>query len=224
MLKKYGGSLSLEEFYGTDQLATRYVAMRAPPMASFAMYMECVRGTLLAPNVAEIPTLESLRDLRRPLIRNEPLAERLPTGRAPLLLELLATKFTELTQDKEDENIKQVSKSRGRKAKAGAGVPAESLLDSGCIVSEAVREVGSEDKVKTPAEGTLLKKRGRSKAKPSGSLKEPSDTGPGLAGLQGLQALKGLKGLMEQKTQSKDLGELKELNEPRGLNQYVHTR
>lgn len=96
MLQRYGGPLSLETFYGEDAQRTEYKAMRAPPLASFAMYMECVRGSAQEARIAEMPSMESLRNLRRPLQREFPLVKRQPTGRPPLLLELLATKFYEL--------------------------------------------------------------------------------------------------------------------------------
>ena len=96
MLQRYGGPLSLLEFYGEDAQGAQFKAMRAPPLASFGMFMECVRGTAQAQRVAEMPTLESLKNLQRPLQRDLPLATRQPTGRPPLLLELLATKFYQL--------------------------------------------------------------------------------------------------------------------------------
>jgi hypothetical protein len=96
MLQRYGGPLSLATFYGTDAEKTEFKAMRAPPLASFAMYMECVRGSAQETRIAEMPSMESLRNLRRPLQREFPLVTRQPTGRPPLLLELLATKFFEL--------------------------------------------------------------------------------------------------------------------------------
>ena len=127
MLAKYGGPLSFAEFYGEDGEQTEYVAMRAPPLASFAMYMECVRGTAQAPAVTEMPTIESLRNLKRPTVREEPLAPRLPTGRAPLLLELLATKFAELKAAEEGAPPPQVPRKRknaGGRPKKGENPPA----------------------------------------------------------------------------------------------------
>lgn len=127
MLAKYGGPLSFAEFYGEDGEHTEYVAMRAPPLASFAMYMECVRGTAQAPAVTEMPTIESLRNLKRPTVREEPLAPRLPTGRAPLLLELLATKFAELKAAEEGAPPPQVPRKRknaGGRPKKGENPPA----------------------------------------------------------------------------------------------------
>ena len=128
MLAKYGGPLSFAEFYGDDGEHTEFVAMRAPPLASFAMYMECVRGTAQAPAVTEMPTIESLRNLKRPTVREEPLAPRLPTGRAPLLLELLATKFAELKATEEGAPPPQAPRKRknasGRPKKGAENPPA----------------------------------------------------------------------------------------------------
>jgi hypothetical protein len=84
----------LEEFYGTDKKLTVYCAMRDPPLASFGMYMECVRGTEHAQRFSEIPSLES-GNIKRPTQREVPLQTQQQTGRPPLLLELLATKLFE---------------------------------------------------------------------------------------------------------------------------------
>jgi hypothetical protein len=94
MLLRYGGPLTLEEFYGTDKKLTVYCAMRDPPLASFGMYMECVRGTEHAQRFSEIPSLES-GNIKRPTQREVPLQTQQQTGRPPLLLELLATKLFE---------------------------------------------------------------------------------------------------------------------------------
>jgi hypothetical protein len=137
MLAKYGGPLSLLEFYGEDGEHTEYVAMRAPPLASFAMYMECVRGTAHAPAVTEMPTIESLRNLTRPTVREEPLAPRLPTGRAPLLLELLATKFAELKAADDSSMLHaQHQVPPPRKRKNASGRPKKGAEDEQTIALE----------------------------------------------------------------------------------------
>lgn len=117
MLKRYGGPLSLQEFHGTDAQCTQFKAIRAPPLASFGMYMECVRGTAQAQRVAEMPTLESLRNLQRPLQRDMPLVTRQPTGRPPLLLELLATKFLGLGLGSECQEPSDAAPSDERSSK-----------------------------------------------------------------------------------------------------------
>jgi len=125
MLRRYGGPLDLATFYGEDAQRTQYKAMRAPPLASFAMYMECVRGSAQQGQVAEMPSLDSLRNLRRPQQREFPLVTRQPTGRPPLLLELLATKFVGLAVgEPDDEEALPITSEAKRPRKAAPEQPA----------------------------------------------------------------------------------------------------
>jgi hypothetical protein len=134
MLQRYGGPLDLPTFYGQDAQRTAYKAMRAPPLASFAMYMECVRGSAQETRIAEMPSMESLRNLRRPLQREFPLVTRQPTGRPPLLLELLATKFFELGLG---GNAATASASVAAPAPASASASAHAAIASDAAGSSA---------------------------------------------------------------------------------------
>jgi len=91
-LTKFGGPMSLDEFYGEDAACTQFKALHTPPFVTFAMYAEVTRkevgGVSAAPNTGE----ELLRGLRRPHVRTEPVAVQEPTGKAPLLLEYLAAR------------------------------------------------------------------------------------------------------------------------------------
>lgn len=150
MLARYGGPLSLAEFYGEDAQATQFKAMRLPPLASFGMYMECMRGSIHTKGVAEMPSVESLRNLSRPKQRELPLVLRQPTGRPPLLLELLATKFYELgigsreTEDEDGQDSLERPQRRGLK-KERAEVPSEEMAEAGeeTCIGKRTRDEGA---------------------------------------------------------------------------------
>ena len=82
-LAKFGGPLGLPEFYGEDAARTRFVTAHAPPMVSYSMYLDLVKGdgggSAAAGGVA------------RPTVRTSAVARPTPTGKPPLLVEYLAT-------------------------------------------------------------------------------------------------------------------------------------
>jgi hypothetical protein len=75
-LNKFGGSMTLSEFYGDNSV---FVAIHAPPFVTFAMY-------------AEIAKKPIENGVRRPLTRQDPIAVNESTGKVPLILEFLAAR------------------------------------------------------------------------------------------------------------------------------------
>jgi hypothetical protein len=89
-LKKFGGSMSLSEFYGESNT---FVAMHAPPFVTFAMYAE----------VAKKP-IDS--GIKRPTTRTDPVAVNESTGKVPLILEFLAARGAVRTRSEEPKRRK----------------------------------------------------------------------------------------------------------------------
>jgi hypothetical protein len=85
-LAKFGGKLSLAEFYGED--GTVFKAIHAPPFVTFAMYAEVTRK---ASDGAPVDVSE-VKVLRRPAQRTDPVAVADPTDKPPLILEYLAAR------------------------------------------------------------------------------------------------------------------------------------
>lgn len=78
-LLKYGGNMSLHEFYGEDENITTYKDVHSFPFVTFSMYAEVIQNN-------------DVRGLRRPTVRTEPIREQEQTEKPPLILEYLATK------------------------------------------------------------------------------------------------------------------------------------
>lgn len=80
-LKKYGGKLSLNDFYGTDEI--KFKAIHNPPFVTFAMYAEMTNK-----NGPEHD--KATNGLTRPTERTTPVATEESTQKPPLILEFLA--------------------------------------------------------------------------------------------------------------------------------------
>jgi len=78
-LSKYGGTMTLNQFYGDDANLTQFVELHAFPFVTFSMY-------------AEVKTSDDVKGLRRPTSRTEPVQEQEQTEKTPLILEYIATK------------------------------------------------------------------------------------------------------------------------------------
>jgi hypothetical protein len=106
-LEKYGGKLTLNEFYGKSNFV--YKEIVCPPFVTFAMYAELTGKT----NVNDKLT----HGLRRPQERTHPEAKEEPTMKPPLILEFLARKGlvvkkpTDLPEPSKKKKLNQVSSS-----------------------------------------------------------------------------------------------------------------
>ncbi len=85
MLERFGGSLSLSEWRHTN-----CVAIKSPPLSTFAMFAECIRPTT---------SLQTTTTLSRPITRG-PFVQGLPTQKEPVLLKVLAEKPQEKKKKK----------------------------------------------------------------------------------------------------------------------------
>jgi hypothetical protein len=85
-LIKFGGKLTLDEFYGDSKV--QFKVVHVPPFVTFAMYVEMTRK--VDDDTAIDATNLQAKGLRRPLVRTEPVAQYTETGKPPLLLEYLA--------------------------------------------------------------------------------------------------------------------------------------
>jgi len=100
-LEKYGGKMTLEQFYGEDKDFLLYKQIFSFPFVTFSMY-------------AEVQKTDGLRGLRRPLVRNEPVQEQEQTEKVPLILEYLATKGStkpEIKKRKKNSTLEKVAPS-----------------------------------------------------------------------------------------------------------------
>lgn len=108
-LQKFGGPLTLAEFYGEDVLCTRFIEVHCAPFVSYAMYAEVMRGSTNVPKDADILTLET--GIRQPAIRTEPIAHQESTQKIPLLLEFLSnlakTRFSSVQTGKKETDIEE---------------------------------------------------------------------------------------------------------------------
>ena len=92
-LIKFGGKLTLEQFYGDDSGASHFKGLHTPPFVTFAMYAE------LSHSITDPPIDEKkLTGLRRPLVRTSTVAEQDSTEKQPLILEFLAKRGLQKTQ------------------------------------------------------------------------------------------------------------------------------
>ena len=94
-LNKYGGPLTLSEFYGEDIHATKFVEIHSAPFVSFAMYAEVMSTSksnhhqIQKQNLFHGNANEDEEEVRQPKIRTEPIALQEPTGKASLLLDYI---------------------------------------------------------------------------------------------------------------------------------------
>ena len=101
-LKKFGGPLTLSEFYGEDALCTRFVEVHAAPFVSFAMYAEVMQDTAnqLNHNQNQNQTTATTQQkkssttlyedgIQQPLVRTDPIAQQECTRRPSMLVEYL---------------------------------------------------------------------------------------------------------------------------------------
>jgi len=101
-LSKFGGSLSLKDFYGQDGFA--FKMLHTPPFVTFAMYAE----------LNEVDTVDSkvTHGLRRPVDSKRPVAQPEPTEKPPLILEYLARRGLSL---KPQEKVSDAKKRKSDK-------------------------------------------------------------------------------------------------------------
>jgi hypothetical protein len=105
MLKKFGGKLSLEEFYGNS--GSSFKCVLTPPFVTFAIYAELTNKT---------PAIDTkaLTGLRRPdeaQRREIPRMEQEMTEKPPMILEFLARRGAmKPPQIKSDEPSKKKTK------------------------------------------------------------------------------------------------------------------
>jgi hypothetical protein len=99
---RFGGPLGDSQFYGHSTYSS--IGVLQPPFVTFANYVVGVHKELNNENQSTIALLPQsagrLINIQRPEVRVEPLAEKKPTGKVPLILEFLAlqTKVSDPTQ------------------------------------------------------------------------------------------------------------------------------
>jgi hypothetical protein len=81
-LRKFGGSLSLSEFYGLD--GSSFKMMHTPPFVTYAMYAELTNSSGTAVENKDV------YGLRRPADAGKNRSEQESTEKPPLILEYLA--------------------------------------------------------------------------------------------------------------------------------------
>ena len=98
-MEKFGGSLSLKEFYG--ECGTVFKSLISPPFATFAMYAEITKLPLSQDN-------NKTKGLRRPTEIRDPVENEI-TEKPPLILEYLARRGVQ-SESKEELPPKKRSK------------------------------------------------------------------------------------------------------------------
>jgi hypothetical protein len=113
--RNFGGPLSDAEFYG--QAGFSSITNVQPPFVTFANYVIAVHQGLSSESKTHITALlpqsaGRLVGLERPAVRSVPLAEKKPSGRAPLILEFLAslTSISEVRDSGEAVEVKETKK------------------------------------------------------------------------------------------------------------------
>jgi hypothetical protein len=106
LLKKFGGKLTLEEFYGTD--GSVFTAMHEPPFVTYAMFAE-IRNNGILP----VEEDKSTKGLRRPLQRTTPIASQEMTEKTPAILEFLALKGAAMQQTAKPQQQEKKRKKTG---------------------------------------------------------------------------------------------------------------
>ena len=95
-LIKFGGKLTLDEFYGNSSHV--FKTLHTPPFVTFAMYAEVTRKNDADSELGENEEVNNFKSqeknnmtgLRRPKIRLDPIAQQEETEKPPLILEFLA--------------------------------------------------------------------------------------------------------------------------------------
>ena len=124
---RFGGPLADGDFYGHTGYATLTTVQ--PPFVTFANYVLGVHAETSESKQAVSALLPqsagALVNLERPSMRVTPLAERRPTGKAPLILEFLATLTSAADVKDADEavQLKGSSKKRARPNESAAAEP-----------------------------------------------------------------------------------------------------
>lgn len=124
---RFGGPLQDADFYGHSGYTTLTVVQ--PPFVTFANYVLGVHqsghsGAAMSNATALLPqSAGKLAGLERPTVRATPLAERRPTGKAPLILEFLA-KLSTLAEVKDADESIQV-KAPAKKRQRSEAAPTE---------------------------------------------------------------------------------------------------
>ena len=118
---RFGGPLGDQEFYGQNPYTC--ITTLQPPFVTFAHYVVGVNGSS-ATEVLLPQSAGRLVDLVRPAVRLEPLAQKKPTGQAPLILEFLAT----LTSAKDVKDVKEDIEIKSKKRKADDPVEKTNFL------------------------------------------------------------------------------------------------
>ena len=89
-LKKFGGSMDLEDFYGSTN-NSYFKSSIEPPFVTFAMYTEMIQKTNEDDNLVETKVYGLKRPPLNVLLSRQP-AKSEQTGKIPLILEFLASK------------------------------------------------------------------------------------------------------------------------------------
>lgn len=126
-LKKFGGPLTLAEFYGEDTYCTRFVEVHAAPFVSFAMYAE-VMQTQTKPkqdknnkdnNNKDMSSDATLMEdgIRQPLLRTDPIALQECTAQPSLLVKYLTklaltSSLTENEREEKEEVLRREKKGK----------------------------------------------------------------------------------------------------------------
>jgi hypothetical protein len=106
LLQKFGGTLSLEEFYGND--GTLFTAMHEPPFVTYAMFAE-IRNNGVLPAEEDKRT----KGLRRPAQRTAPIAIQEITEKPPAILEFLAMKGAAIQETAKPQPTEKKRKKTG---------------------------------------------------------------------------------------------------------------
>jgi mannitol-specific phosphotransferase system IIBC component len=131
-LKKFGGPLTLAEFYGEDAYCTRFVEVHAAPFVSFAMYAEVMqtqtksqsqfkdKDKYMFADKEKEKEKESKQDLmedgiRQPFLRTDPISVQECTTQPSLLVKYLTklalnSSLSEHENDNEKEKEKEKEK------------------------------------------------------------------------------------------------------------------
>lgn len=105
-LKKYGGELTLEEFYGDSETSLSYVQTLEAPFINSYMIHEFEEGVLRIPRLKTTDKMEECDTIVRPLFKNEPQDQQ-EIGFPPMILEYLAQQQDKSIQSNDKKETKQ---------------------------------------------------------------------------------------------------------------------
>lgn len=111
-MKKFGGSLELDEFYGEDGQFTTLKSAHAHPFVTFSMYLE-IMGTKNDKNANNVHE-NQVYGLRRPQVSEKDqklVVEREQTEKPPMILNFLAKKGIAL-KSLEEKKEKEIAESK----------------------------------------------------------------------------------------------------------------